>query len=409
MNMPRRCPLCNQNLPEALSQAKLETRLNRLASPALAAERRKLKDEYEAHLAAHQARAKKDAEQQVARKLRSAEEKVRQSEEARRRAERKVNQKLLLAQKRVKAAVRRRDAEIRQLRIESQAAIKREVGRAVRASSQENDEKLKRMHAERDKDRLHHQLDRASLQRKVDDLSRKLDGQSGQQRGDGAEIDLFAVLRHAFCPNDKIDRIGRGVRGADIVHEVMDGGKTVGRIIYESKDTGGWNKSYITQAKKYRTQYETPHVVIVSRAFPPKEKNFCVFKGIAIIEKQMSIALATLMREGIIEIARLRMSGRSRDAKSQELYDYIVGPKFATRFREIAESLASLREQQQKERTWHERIWEDESRIHERIEGSHRKVEAQIRAIVHGGANGKFPVRGVKQDEWSNQMARINA
>jgi Uncharacterized protein conserved in bacteria (DUF2130) len=63
-------------------------------------------------------------------------------------------------------------------------------------------------------------------------------------------------------PNDKIERIGRGVKGADIVHEVMDGAKAAGRVIYESKNTSIWQNGFIAQAKKYQTQYETPHVLV---------------------------------------------------------------------------------------------------------------------------------------------------
>lgn len=47
------------------------------------------------------------------------------------------------------------------------------------------------------------------------------------------------------------------------------------------------------------------------------------------------------------------------------------------RFREIAERIASLREQQDKERTWQENMWQAESKIHERIGDHHRQVDAQ--------------------------------
>jgi hypothetical protein len=197
------------------------------------------------------------------------------------------------------------------------------------------------------------------------------------QLGDEAELDLLKVLRDTFCPNDKVERIGRAVRGADILHHVIDDGKTVGYIVYESKNTGGWNKTFVTQAKKYQTLYNTPHVIIVTRSFPPKQKGFCVDKGIAIIEKRAAVALAKIIREGIIEIARLRLSGRSRDAKSYELYEYIVGDRFRTRFRDISDCVSSLREQQKKERTWHENAWETETKLHEQIDGRHREVEAQ--------------------------------
>jgi len=127
------------------------------------------------------------------------------------------------------------------------------------------------------------------------------------------------------------------VKGADIVHEVMDGSKVVGRIIYESKNTSIWQNGFIAQAKKYQTQYETPHVLIVTRVFPSKRKGLCVVRDIPVVERRTAVALATIIREGVIEIAKLRLSGKFHDEKSQELFEYIVGHKFCTRFREMAE------------------------------------------------------------------------
>jgi hypothetical protein len=248
--------------------------------------------------------------------------------------------------------------------------------------------KLGNLQAERERDKIRHEAESANLQGKLEDLSRKLEKQSGEQLGEEAELDLFTELRHAF-PDDKIERIGRGVKGADIVHQIMDGTKVAGRIVYESKNTSTWQNGYIAQAKKYQTQYETPHVMVVSRVFPSKHKGLCVVKGVPVIEKRVAVAPATVIREGIIDIARLRLSGKFRDEKSQELFDYIVGDKFCTRFREIADGIASLRAQQQKERTWHENAWQAEAKIHDRIENSHREVDAQIGAIVRRGSNGR--------------------
>lgn len=123
--------------------------------------------------------------------------------------------------------------------------------------------------------------------------------------------------------------------------------------------------------------------------FPPKQKGFCVANDIPVVETGMAISLATVIREAVIQIAKLRSSGSVRDEKSQELFDYVVSDKFGTRFREMAEAVASLRLQQQKERTWHETTWEAESKLHERIDGRHREVGAQIQAIVQGASDRK--------------------
>ncbi len=311
-----------------------------------------------------------------------------ETESAKREAERGVKKQLLDAEKRVKNADDRRQREVEQARKEVENRLEKEVARNVRLSARENEAKLEKLQAERERDKVRYEANSAKLQGQLDDLSRKLEKQSGEQLGSEAELDLFTELRHAF-PDDKIERIGRGVKGADIVHEVMDGTKVVGRIIYESKNTLNWQNGFIAQAKKYQTQYETPHVLIVTRVFPSKEKGLCVVKEIPVVERRTAVALATVIREGVIEIAKLRLSGKFHDEKSQELFEYIVGDKFCTRFREMAENIASLREQQQKARTWHENAWQAESKIHERIEGRHREVDAQIRAIVRGSSRGE--------------------
>jgi hypothetical protein len=362
--MPGRCPLCGQPLPEALSKARLQTRLQSLTSAALASEKKKLQARYEAHLAADRERASRMAELRVAGRLRSAEERAKRAERrqqvelerarkdfservtragqaARRAAEREVRQELIDARNQARDAEARYQREIRQVRSESRAVLEGEIDRAVRIAARKNDDRIKQIQAERERDKVRHRVKESRLQRQLDELSRKLEGTASEQLGDEAEVDLHKVLRDAFCPNDKVERIGRGSRGADILHHVIDEGKTVGHIVYESKNTGGWNRAFVAQAKKYQTLYNTPHVIIVTRTFPSKQKGLCVDKGIAIIEKHAAVALAKIIRDGILEIARLRLSGHSQDAKSYELYQYIVGDRFRTRFRDISDCVTA--------------------------------------------------------------------
>jgi hypothetical protein len=393
--MSNRCPLCGQALPEGVHQ---------LASPVVTAEKRKLREEYDDQLVAEREIARQKAEKQFQRELRDAKARAERAEQekrqelknlqkdyterlsaeresARRQAERDVKKQLLDAEKRVK------DAEGR-----IQKEVEKEVARTARLSSKENEAKLEKLQAARETDRQRYEKESAKLQGRLEDLSRRLDKQSGEQLGDEAEVDLESKLRQEF-PQDKIERIGRGIKGADIVQHVMDGATAAGKIVNESKNTLDWNKDFITQAKKYQTEYETPHVMIVTRAFPAKQKGLWVEKGIPIIEKSMVISLATVIRDGVIEIAKLRLSGSVRDEKSQELFDYVVGDKFGTRFREIAEGIASLRDQQEKEKTWHENTWKGESKVHERIERCHRQVGAEIGAIVSDGKELKLAAK----------------
>ena len=124
-------------------------------------------------------------------------------------------------------------------------------------------------------------------------------------------------------------------------------------------------------------------MVIVSTVFPNKQKSMCICDGIPVVSLRTAIPLATVIRSGILEISQLKVSDVARDEKSKELFDYVIGDKFGTRFREIAESIEGLREQQRKERTWHENAWESRTTLHERLDSRHREISAQVRSITN--------------------------
>ena len=256
------------------------------------------------------------------------------------------------------------EKKVNQLEKQLEQRLSRDVTRSVRIATLENERKLEKAQTERERERLRSEAEASRLRAQLENLTRKLEKQTGEQRGEEGELDLFAQLRQAF-PTDRIRRIGRGVKGADIVQEVMDGTNISGRIVYESKNVSVWQNTFLRQAAKYCGQSETPYVMIVSRVFPKKERNFCVAGDIPIVTPRMAAALASVMREGIIEIARLRLTGAGRDQKAQQLLTYLISDKFATRFNALASSVVSLRELQNKEKRSHENTWGTQSSLHD--------------------------------------------
>ena len=192
---------------------------------------------------------------------------------------------------------------------------------------------------------------------------------------------MLTELNKAF-QTDRINPVRRGVKGADIIHDIIEDGKRLGRIVYESKNVSNWSNKFIAQAKQYQTQYETPHVIVVSRCFPQKKKGLCTLKNIPVVDPRMAVCLASIIRDGIREIGLARITRTGRNEKAQQLYEYILSDKFVTRFREIAESVESLRERQRKERDSHEDSWDEQSHLYDKIDNRRREVDSQIRTIV---------------------------
>ncbi len=310
-----------------------------------------------------------------------------------------------LADSRVEIACRKLEAQLQRAR-EDAAKMERQMSRKIdqarreadkqakRAAAKQNELKFERLQHERDQDRSRYYRQIEQLQRTVDNLQRKLESQTSEQLGDEAEVNLLSELNAEFT-GDRIKPVRRGAKGADIVHEVMDGPKSLGRIVYESKNVSTWQNGFVATAKSYQTQYDTPYVLIVSRVLPKKKRGLCNVKGIPVVEPRMAIALAQILRDAITEIASMRLSNSAREEKAQDLFNYVLSNEFATRFRQIGDNLEELREQQRKERDWHDKTWQNESNLYDKIDSDHRHIAGRIKTITRDArtqGNGKLRV-----------------
>lgn len=117
-----------------------------------------------------------------------------------------------------------------------------------------------------------------------------------------------------------------------------------------------------------------------------------------------------MMREAIVALGRLRLTGKHRDERAHNLLQYIAGDRFRTRFNTVASIVDELREQQKKERTWHEHTWETESALHDRIDGSHREINAQLRGILESEATTPlYDRRRRRRDTGGDERLRLVA
>jgi len=364
--------LCRQTLPEAIDEEALEIRLEELEEKAVRRE--------EKHL-------RREAEREYRQKYQKLKASVRR--EAERDAKLRVKDELaklkgaLELRRQLNTTEKEHRAELKRERAAAEKKADKDVAAAQRATAKETQSELKAIRAEHAKDRARYQADIERYRRKVSELSLKLEKQSSQMLGDEAEVDLFDELSRKF-PADRIERVRKGAKGADVVQHIMDGMEEVGRIVYESKNVSTWQSAFITKAKSYQTRYKTPYVVVVSRALPRREKGLCVRKGIPVVEPHMAIPLAAIVREAVAEIARMRVSGKARKEKEQVLFTYILSDDFGGRFRQIADGVKELRDLQDRARDWHDRTWDKESELHNEIDTGHRKISTKIGAITKG-------------------------
>jgi hypothetical protein len=115
--------------------------------------------------------------------------------------------------------------------------------------------------------------ERQKLQGTVQDLTRQLEKMTAQERGEGAEIDLYEALKGAF-EGDRIRRVKKGVAGPDIIHEVMRHGKVCGTIVYDSKNRNDYKSSYATKLRQDQLAAKAEFAVLSSNHFPGEVRQF---------------------------------------------------------------------------------------------------------------------------------------
>jgi hypothetical protein len=118
------------------------------------------------------------------------------------------------------------------------------------------------------------------LKTKLDEAQRKAAQGSQQTQGEVLELDFEQQLRRAF-PMDQIDEISKGLRGADVSHEVRGNtGRSCGVILYETKRTQNWSDSWIVKLKEDMRSVKAEFGVIITEVLPKGIARFGHHDGI---------------------------------------------------------------------------------------------------------------------------------
>jgi len=258
--------------------------------------------------------------------------------------------------------MQKRDAEVQQREKQVNAkeqgiqkTIAREVDAARKKTFQETSERIEKEYRTRD---LQHQKIVTDMKTQLTEVKRKLEQSSQQAQGEVIELELEKLLSATF-PDDHVRAIAKGKLGADIIQRVISPSRQhCGTIVWESKNTKNWSKSWLSKLRSDQRREKAEIAVIVSSVLPKDMRSlFGLVSGLWVADFSVAVALAAALRANLVDVARVTMTAQGKTEKMEVLYQYLMSTEFRHRVEAIVEGFVTMRDDLHKEKQATEKNW----------------------------------------------------
>ncbi|HAH32336.1 MAG TPA: hypothetical protein DCL44_08485 [Elusimicrobia bacterium] len=387
--MQKKCPLCNQTVSQTLYERITGIwKERRLQEKALKEEKRKLlaqQKENEKKLLLESKRLKLEQktviQNQVAAQTKRFDGQLARLEQQKNKIAEQANKRILAAAKNAeREGYRKGNKQMKDRLVES---VKKEVEKATAKKERENIQ-IRRTLASTTE-----QMSTLKKQgQQAQDKIRNLEGQlknrtTPQNEGLLYEDELLKALKKDF-PKDKLTHTGKG---GDILHEVIINGEAVGCIVYECKRVGHWNASHVEQTAKAKLTREADYAVLVTNAEKKGTSGFFVEKGVIVINPGGVLAIANILRDQIITIARLKLSKAQKEEAVENTLRYLEGPEFRNSIEIVIRKTQEMHEDLKKECKDHVKAWGKRHDMLKTIYINAAQVQTKTTALIAGKKN----------------------
>lgn len=206
-----------------------------------------------------------------------------------------------------------------------------------------------------------------SMKEQMEEMKRKAEQGSMQLQGEVQELAIEELL-HEMFPFDLVEEVGKGIRGADVVHTVMNRmGNYSGKIAYESKRTKTFSQEWVNKIKADAGLVKADICVIVTEALPDEIQDIGQINGVWVCSYNAFRGLAIVLRDSLIRISEAFASQTNKGEKMQMLYDYLTSSEFKLQVNAIIEGFTGLQESYHREKRAMERIWKEREKQLEKV------------------------------------------
>jgi hypothetical protein len=282
---------------------------------------------------------------------------------------------------------RKADAEqLAALKAEQQAAIDKRVAE-IHEGLLRQKEDLRR---EKESAVLAEKAKVLKLQSDLQDMQRKLEAKSAHELGEVSEIDLFEQLKTVF-EGDRIWRVGKGVNGADVIHEVIHNGKMCGKIVYDAKNRNAWQNEFVVKLRADKIAQAADHAILSSNKFPKDKAQVHYQDGVIVAQPARVAAIVQMLRDQVVRMHELRVSKEGREQKSMALYAFITSEHCRQLIDQVDTQAGRMLELDTKEQEAHRRLWDARRKLINAVQKARSDLSFEIDRIIGTAGNGEQP------------------
>ena len=398
------CPICEQPIGQDIAR-RIEARMREQQEAVLAQARAEMALAADQAVAAARSEAKAQAEAAAMGKLADVQVRLAQAEQTRAQQAAAAERALIAARNEAKvqaetaaeaslADVQARLAQAEQARADAAgqiAALKAEQQAAVEKRVAEIQETLARQKEDLQREKetavLAEKAKVLKLTSELADLQRRLEGKSAHELGEGSEVDLFEQLRAVF-EGDRIQRVPKGVNGADVIHEVVHNGRTCGKIVYDAKNRDAWQNGFAVKLNADKLAQGADHAILSSNKFPRDKREIHLQDGVIVAAPARVPAIVEILRDQLIRLHELRVSNDRRDGKTEELYAFITSEQCRQLIGQVESQAGKMLDLDTREQEAHRRVWDQRKKLIHAVQKARSDLSFEIDRIVGTAGNG---------------------
>jgi hypothetical protein len=223
--------------------------------------------------------------------------------------------------------------------------------------------------------------EKLALEQQLEEIKRKLQRKSVHDIGEPAEVDLHAALASAFS-EDNISRVAKGIKGPDVVVEVIHQGNLAGKIILDSKYHLRWSNKFTQKLRADQLSEGADFAILSTTAFPAGKEQIHVQDHVIVASPARVLALVEFLRRLVIQNYLSKLSMEARNEKADAVFAFITSPSCSDLFERIAKLTGELDAIDRAETVQHEKVWSKRAHLNGAIRSAHQDFAATVNRII---------------------------